>query len=330
MKRFAMFVMAAALMVLMTVSVSEAAAKYKMKIASVGSEQHASTPALREFKKYVEEKSGGEIEVSLHINASLGGDREMTEAMQLGTVEAAIVGSSILATFEPTFNIFEFPFLFKDDETAKRLIDGELGDLLDANIQKQDLRIIGYGVNGFRHTTNNRGPIHTPADMSGLKIRTMENPIHIATFKLFGANPTPINFGELYTALSQKTVDAMECPINLIYTPKFYEVQKYLSLTGHLYAVAPLTVSEIFFGRLPQNLRDIVIEGGKVYTEKQRAGTIAEEEEMLQKLKDEGMIVNDLTEAEKEEFKKLSMPVYAQFENRVGKDLLDRVIEANK
>ena len=87
--------------------------------------------------------------------------------------------------------------------------------------------------------------------MKGLKIRTMENPIHIATFKALGANPTPMNFGELYTALSQKTVGVMECPINLIYTPKFYEVQKYMSLTGHLYAVAPLTVSEIFFKKLP-------------------------------------------------------------------------------
>lgn len=329
MKRYSALVLSL-LFLFLCAAGSEAAAKYKMKIHSVGSEQHASTPALREFKKYVEQKSNGQVEVSLHINASLGGDREATEAMQLGTIEAGIIGSSILATFEPTFNIFEFPFLFKDDATAKKLIDGELGVALDKALQKQDLRIIGYGVNGFRHTANNRGPIKVPADMKGLKIRTMENPIHIATFKLFGANPTPINFGELYTALSQKTVDAMECPINLIYTSKFYEVQKYLSLTGHLYAVAPLTVSEIFFGKLPKDLQQVVLDGGKIYTEAQRKGTLAEEEEMLGLLKKNGMIVNELTAAEKAEFKKLSMPVYGQFEKRVGKDLLQKVIDANK
>ena len=318
-----------ALVFFLTVVAADAAT-YKLKVGSVGSDTHPSTPALHEFKKYVEEKSNGEIEVSLHINSSLGADREMTEAMQLGTLEVGIIGTSNLANFEPAFNIFEFPFLFKDDVTAKKLIDGELGEQLDKQLQKQDLRIIGYGVNGFRHTTNNRGPIHKPEDMKGLKIRTMENPIHVATFKLFGANPTPINFGELYTALSQKTVDAMECPINLIYTSKFYEVQKYYSLTGHLYAVAPLTMSEISFRKLPKNLQDVVLEGGKVYRDKQREGTLAEEETMLQLLKDNGMIVNDLTEEEKAEFKKLSMPVYEQFEKRVGKELLQQVIEANK
>ncbi|MDR3353524.1 MAG: DctP family TRAP transporter solute-binding subunit [Synergistaceae bacterium] len=329
MKRLSVLLLVLSLLFL-TAAGSEAAAKYKIKIHSVGNEEHASTPALKEFKKHVEEKTKGDVEVSLHLNASLAGDREATEAMQLGTIEAGIIGSSILATFEPSFNIFEFPFLFKDDATAKKLIDGELGEKLNAAIQKQDLRIIGYGVNGFRHTTNNRGPIKKPSDMNGLKIRTMENPIHIATFKLFGANPTPINFGELYTALSQKTVDAMECPLNLIYTPKFYEVQKYLSLTGHLYAVAPLTMSEIFFRSLPDEYKEIIIEGGKIYTEIQRKNTIADENNMLKLLEEAGMIVNDLTEAEKNEFKKLSAPVYDQFADKVGRDFLNEVIEANK
>ena len=329
MKRYAKAVVMSLLFVFLTVSCLEAAT-YKIKIGSVGNDQHPSTLALNEFKKYVEEKSAGQIEVSLHINASLGGDKEMTEAMQLGTLEAAIIGSSILATFSQSFNIFEFPFLFKDDVTAKKLIDGELGEILDKDLQKQDLRIVGWGVNGFRHSTNNRGPIKAPADMKGLKIRTMENPIHIATFKAFGANPTPMNFGELYTALAQKTVDAMECPLNLIYTPKFYEVQKYLSLTGHLYAVAPLTMGEVFFQSLPADLQQIVMEGGKIYAEKQRKGTVDEEAQMLVLLQESGMIANELTPAEQEEFKKLCGPIYQEFEGRVGKELLQMVVDANK
>ena len=306
------------------------AATYKMKIHSVGADTHASSFALKDFKKFVEEKSKGQIQVVLYLNATLGGDRQAIEAMQLGTLESGIVGSSILATFEPKFNIFEFPFLFKDDVTAKKIVDGEIGTMLNKEIQKQDIRIIGYGVNGFRHTTNNRNPIRSAADMKGLKIRTMENPIHIATFKALGANPTPMNFGELYTALSQKTVDAMECPINLIYTPKFYEVQKYMSMTGHLYAVAPLVVSEIFFKKLSPELQKIIIDGGKIYVEKQRKLTVQEENEMLGLLKKNGMQVNDLTPAEKGELKKLCMPIYKQFESKVGADLLKKVMDANK
>ncbi len=329
MKRRSVMLVVSLMFVVLGALASEAAV-YKMKIHSVGSDMHASTFALKDFKKYVEEKSKGQIQVSLHINASLGGDRQATEAMQLGTLEAGIIGGSILATFEPKFNIFEFPFLFKDDPTAKKLIDGELGTMLDKELQKQDLRVIAYGVNGFRHVANNRGPIRKPADMKGLKIRTMENPIHIATFKLFGANPTPINFGELYTALSQKTVDAMECPVNLIYTSKFYEVQKYLSMTGHLYAIAPFVVSEIFFKRLPADLQEILLDGGRRYRDKQRSLTVEEEQDMLAKLKKSGMQVNDVSSSEKAEFKKLSAPVYKEFEGRVGKDLLEKVIAANK
>jgi len=158
MKRYSKILVMSLLFVFLAAFGSEAAT-FRMRIHSVGNEQHPSTPALQEFKKYVEEKSKGQIQISLHINASLGGDREATEAMQLGTLEAGIIGSSIVATFEQKFNIFEFPFLFKDDATAKKLIDGELGELLNTELIKRDLHVIGFGVNGFRHTTNNRGPI---------------------------------------------------------------------------------------------------------------------------------------------------------------------------
>lgn len=329
MKHYSSVAIAVLLIFLLSVCGAEATT-YKMKVHSVGADTHASSYALKDFKKYIEEKSKGQIQVLLYLNATLGGDRQAIEAMQLGTVEAGVVGSSILAVFEPKFNIFEFPFMFKDDVTAKRIIDGEIGEMLNKDIQKQDIRILGYGVNGFRHVTNNRGPIRKAEDMKGLKIRTMENPIHIATFKALGANPTPMNFGELYTALSQKTVDSMECPINLIYTPKFYEVQKYMSMTGHLYAIAPLTVSQIFFKKLSPDLQKIIIDAGKLYVEKQRKLTIQEENDMLALLKKSGMQVNDLTAAEKAALKKLCMPIYKQFESKVGSNMLKKVIDANK
>lgn len=329
MKRLTIYIFALFIFTMLTAGLTEAATTYKMKIGSVGSDTHPSTPALRDFKKYVEEKSNGQIQVTLHINSVLGGDRQMIEAMQLGTLEGAIVGTSILATFEPKFYIFEFPFLFNNHQAAIKFLDGTGGESINKAMQKQDVRIIGYGVNGFRHVANNRNPIHKPEDLKGLKIRTMENPIHIATFKLLGANPTPMNFGELYTALSQKTVDAMEMPINLTFTSKFYEVQKYYSLTGHLYAVAPLCTSEIFFRTLPDNLKQIALEGGKIYTEKERQGTIDEENSMLKILREKGMAINELSETEKNVFKKTTEPIYKQFEDKVGKDLLNAAMKSN-
>lgn len=328
MKRFSIFLLVALMAISYGMDFAEAAT-YKMKIGSVGSDEHPSTPALRDFKKYVEEKSNGQIQVSIHINSVLGGDRQMIEAMQLGTLESAIVGSSLLATFEQKFNIFEFPFLFNSHNAAIKFLDGSNGELLNKEMQKQDVRILAYGVNGFRHIANNRAPIHRPEDMKGLKIRTMENPMHIVTFKLLGANPTPMNFGELYTAMSQKTVDAMEMPISLTYTSKFYEVQKYYSLTGHLYAVAPLCVSEIFFRTLPDDLKKVLLDAGKIYAERERKLTLDEDRNTLKELRAKGMVINELSNAEKAVFKNVTAPVYKQFESKVGRDLLQSAIDAN-
>ncbi|MDR1884721.1 MAG: DctP family TRAP transporter solute-binding subunit [Synergistaceae bacterium] len=329
MRRFSTVIVMGLLFVLLSLPAAEAAAKFKMKLHTVGAETHASVPSLREFKRYVEEKTGGDIEVSLHINASLGGDRQAIEAMQLGTLEGGIVGGSIVAVFEPKFNVFEFPFLFNNHDAAIKFLDGPNGEILDKELQKQDVRIIGWGVNGFRHISNNRGPITKPDDLKGLKIRTMENPIHLSTFKLLGSNPTPMNFGELYTALSQKTVDAQENPVTLVYTSKFYEVQKYYSLTGHIYAVAPFAVSEIFFRQLPEEYQKVVIEAGKVYTDMERKLTFEEEDNMLAELRKNGMEVNELSDAEKEVFKKQVMPVYDEFRDRVGDELMNAVLKAN-
>jgi tripartite ATP-independent transporter DctP family solute receptor len=328
-RRFSNVIIIGLLFALLLPSVSEAAARFSMKIHTVGSETHASSMSLREFERYVEEKTGGDIAVSLHVNASLGGDRQAIEAMQLGTLEGGVVGGSIVALFEPKFNVFEFPFLFNDHDAAIRSLDGQCGKILDREMQKRGVRIIGWGVNGFRHISNNRGPITKLDDMKDLKIRTMENPIHLMTFKLLGANPTPMDFGDLYAALSRKTVDAQDNPVNLVYTSKFYEVQKYYSLTSHIYAVAPFAVSETFFRKLPDDYKRIVTDAGKIYTDMERKLTFEEEDGMLAELRKNGMEINTLSDAEKETFKKQVMPVYSKFKGSVGNELMNAVLESN-
>lgn len=326
----AILLVVCALMVLVSAQSAMAAKVYKMKLHSVGSETHQAQQSLLDFKKFVEEETKGEVQVTLHINAALGGDRQATEAMQLGTVECGIIGTSTLATFAPRFNVFDLPFAFKDFETAYKIIDGPLSEKLAKDLEAQGLRIIGWGVNGFRNVSNNKQPIRTPADMSGMKIRCMENPIHIATFKAMGANPTPMSFAELYTALAQKTVDGQDNPVVLTYSSKFYEVQKYYSLTGHIFAVAPLVVSESFFQSLPKEYQEVVLEGGKRYEVSERKATEKQDVEMLTLLKATGMEVNELTDAERGMFVKATKPVYEEFEEVISKEIMDIVREGQK
>jgi tripartite ATP-independent transporter DctP family solute receptor len=308
---------------------SEAAAKYKMKYAGVGSDTHPNTKAAAELAAFLAEKSNGELEMSVFRNAALGGDRQVTEGMQIGTVELGVVGSSVLVAFEPKVGVFDFPFIFKTEEAAYKALDGEVGDTIRELLLKKGLRVLAYGTNGYRHTTNSRNPIHKPEDLKGLKIRTMENPIFVEMFKLMGASPTPMSFSELFTALQQKTVDAQENPILLIYSSKLYEAQKYISKTGHVYAVAPLLMSETFYQSLPPEHQKTVIEGGKFFEKRQRELMHENEELFETEMRKAGIEINELTSEEKDEFIKTCQEIYTKFEASVGKDLLDKAIAAN-
>ena len=304
---------------------------YKIKLAYLPPEAQSTHIGARDyFKKYVEEKSKGQIIVELYPNGVLGGDRQVIEAVQLGTIHMTIPAAAVLSGFEPKFQVLDFPYLFKDKASAYRALDGDLGKKLNSLLLPLGMRNLVFAENGFRHTTNNRAPIYKPEDMKGLKIRTMESPVHIASFKALGANPTPMNFGELYTALQQKTVDAMECPIPLIYTSKFYEVQRYCSLTGHFYAATAVLINENYFQSLPKDLQKIIQDGANLFRKEQRKLSEKQDSEMLEALKKAGMKVNDITPEQKKLFINATQPVYREFKKLVGQDLLDMARKANK
>lgn len=303
---------------------------YTIKLAYVVPETQSTHIAAKEvFKKYVEEKSNGRIKVELHPNGELGGDRQAIEAVQLGTIQMTIPAAAVLSGFEPKFQVFDLPYLFKSKEAAYKALDGELGKKLSDLLIPLGLRNLAYGENGFRNITNNKGPINSPADLKGVKIRTMENPVHMATFKALGANPTPISFGELYTALQQGTVDAEENPIPLVYTSKFYEVQKYYTLDGHVYAATAVLINNDFFNSLPEGLQQIIVEGAEKYKDEQRKLSSQQDTEMLQALKDKGMQINELTPEQKQEFIDATLPVYDQFKDVLGEDLINLAKQAN-
>lgn len=304
---------------------------YTIRVGYLVPEEHSAHIQSVKFKEKLEEESGGRLKVELYPNGQLyGSDREAIEAVQLGNLEMTIPAVAPLASFNEKFLVFDLPFLFNDYDAAYSALDGELGQELLASLEENDLKGLAFGENGFRHVSNNEGPIESPEDMEGLKMRTLENPLHTDTFEAFGANASPFAFGELYTALQQGTYDAMECPISLYYTNKFYEVQDYLSLTGHVYAAAILLANNDFYNGLPEDLQELVMDASEEFRDEQRELAQQQDVEFLEQLKAGGMQVNDLTAEQRNEFRKAAQPVYEKYEDQIGKDLIDRALAANE
>ena len=295
-----------------------------LRISHVLQEDHPTHKTLVDiFKPEIESNSDGRIKVEIYPNAQLGSDRQAIEAVSLGTLEMSVPGGPVLSGFYEPYMVYDLPFLFDDRQAVYKAMDGELKDKLAEGLLEQDIIILGIGENGFRHVTNNTGPIYEPADMKGLKIRTMENPLHMAAFSNFGANPTPMAFGELFTALQQKTVDAQENPVAIIRSSRFEEVQKYLSLTGHVYANCPYIVNKGFWEGLDDSLKQVVQAAVDKTVVAQRDMLASMEDELIEQLKQAGMEVNELTAEQKKVFADLSQPAYDIFVEKFGNELIE-------
>lgn len=308
-----------------------AAPKYTIKVACVDSDSHPTMIALNKiFKKQVEADSKGQIKVELYPNGQLGGDRESCEAVQMNTVQMAIPANSAMAGFDKRMQILDLPYLFTSRKAAFEAADGALGKKLNSILAAKGMLVLGYMENGSRHLSNNRKPVYTPADLKGIKLRTMENKLHIEYFKKLGANPTPIAYGELYTALQQKTVDAMEAPYALYLDGKFYEVQKYLSETGHVFSFEMLVFSKKFMEKLPKDLQAIVTKAAKNTMISQRKAMVAYEQASKKALIAKGLKVNELTEAQKKPFVAASRAVAKDFSDVFGKEIMDIAFKPQK
>lgn len=313
-----------------TSSSGEEQDQYIIRIAYLVSEEQSTHLAAKSFKEKLEKESDGRLKVELYANGQLyPSDREGIEAVQLGNIEMTIPAVAPLASFNKKFMVFDLPFLFNDHDAAYRALDGELGDKLLAELENNDMKGLVFAENGFRHMSNNEGPIEEIADLKGLKYRTLENPVHTDTFKAFGANASPFAFGELYTALQQNTYEAMESPISLYYTNKFYEVQEYLTLTSHVYAATILLMNNDFYNSLPEDLQELVQTASEEYRTEQREIAQKQDVEFLEKLKEEGMQVNELTEEQRDEFKTAAQSVYDKYVAEIGEDLVNMAEEAN-
>jgi tripartite ATP-independent transporter DctP family solute receptor len=217
------------------------------------------------FKRYVEDRSGGQIKVEIYPANELGSEREQIEGVQLGSIQMCNISEGTVGIFFPEILATALPYAFRTYTEAWQVLDSPfMKKLMDEMRKKTGVRCLDVNQNGFRNFSNNIHPVKTPADLKGMKIRTMEHRGHMKMVESLGANPVPIAWGELYTALQQKVVDGQENPPSLVLAMKFYEVQKYYTLDGHIYSIDFTFINDKFYNSLPENLRQIVYEGADI------------------------------------------------------------------
>jgi TRAP-type transport system periplasmic protein len=305
--------------------------KVEAKIIRAGiglNDQHPQYLGLLKFKEIVEEKTDGQIKVETYHSGQLGDDRTMTEGLQLGSQEVTIPSTAPLANFVPEFSVFDFPFLFPTEQVADKVLDGEVGQRLLGKLADQNLIGLAYWENGFRNVTNSKRGIATVEDFKGLKLRTMENDLHLEAFRALGANPTPMAFTELFTAMQQGTVDGQENPYATIYLQKFYEAQKHVSNTNHIYSPFVFLMSKSFFDGLTAEQQTIVkeaaVEAGLYERELNREANA----KYLADLQTEGMTYTEISEEEHLKMKALVQPVIDKYAEKIGKEIVQEVYDA--
>ena len=302
--------------------------KITIMAAHVVSTETTQHKAFMEFKRLVEERSDGNIEVDIYPDGQLGGEREMIESTQAGNIQMSSPSVGVLANFSSALQIFDFPFIFKDSKTAHEVVDGEFGQELLKGLEQSGLVGLNYGELGYRHLSNNKGEIVTPKDINGLKIRTMEVPMHIAFWKEVGANPTPLAFTEVFTGLSQGVVDGVENVLGLIHSGKFHEVSKYITTTGHIYDPEIYIMNKDFFNSLSKENQEIIqssINDTVTYLRELNSSIDAE---LRVKLEEEGAIFRDLTDEEYNAWIEASVPFYEKNADKVDKEKLIQLLEA--
>lgn len=283
---------------------------------------HKATTAMAE---YVTQESEGKLVIRVYPNAALGRGDTLAENIALGTVDMGTAGPGLLSRLEPAWGLIAGQYVFKSVDSMFKVLDGPIGDdIKDRLLTKRGMRTLGIGYLGKRHLTANK-PIYRPEDLKGLKIRIPKIPLRRAAFIAWGASPTPMAFSEVYLALQQGVVDGQENPLAQITAAKFYEVQKYLILTGHALNPEILLMNEKKFQDLPEDYRKILLRGAKVYEETSFTEYRTLKSEFLDKVLDEGMIV---MKPDVEAFRKAVRDVPYQFEKEWGEGLYDRILQA--
>lgn len=281
--------------------------------------------AAERLASQLAEKTDGRITIEIYPSSQLGSEREAIESIQLGNMDMTFVSSAVLGSFNQEFFALDIPFIFTDRDSVYRVLDGEIGQGLLDSLEKVGIKAVGYWENGFRQLTNNKKVIRTPDDLKGMKMRTMENEVHIAAWREEGANPAPLAFGELFTALQQGTFDAQEGPINLFYDMKFYEVQKFISKTNHVYSPWPVLINPDVYARFSDADKEVFMQIMKETTDYQRGLAQKADDAAVEKMKD--VTITELTPEEQAAFSSRMGPIHDLVKKKIGADIVDRIIK---
>jgi len=304
---------------LASVGVSEAAT---IKFGIGHPPTHSFVKATEKFKELIEKRTNGQLKVEIFPSSQLGGEREMQEMVALGTLEMSVSGITVI--YEPLYALLEAPFLYRDRDHIKKVMASPIVAELGESLLKKGIRYIGFYENGFRNITNSKRAINAPADVKGLKIRTPENLAQIETFKALGAVATPMAFSELYNALAQGVVDGQENPLQNIWNGKFYEVQKHLAMTGHIYNSAYILISDKFWSGLSADHRKALAESIQEASAFQLDMVANLDKQLLEDMKAKGMQV---TMPDRNAFRTATAPAYDVFYAKFG-DRAKKIIEA--
>lgn len=298
------------------------AADITLRFGHVGNPGSLFEASANAFAECANGKLGDRAEVQTFGSSQLGNDRELLQKLKLGQVDFSLP-SSVMSSVAPEFGVFEMPYIVQDRDHMRR-IQEQLGDVFQEAALSQGYRIIAYFENGFRHITNNTRPITVPEDLQGIKLRTPNGAWRVKMFQLYGANPTPMAFSEVFTALQTKVIDGQENPYAQIASAKFQEVQEYLSITGHVYTPGYVLVAENRWQRLPEDVRaDLEACGAEsqnfVYEHAAQLET-----DLLEVIRAAGVQIN---EADKQAFIAASAPIYEEFATTVegGAELIERM-----
>jgi tripartite ATP-independent transporter DctP family solute receptor len=300
-----------------------AAAQTTMRISiSIAQNSHQGI-AVDTFAKEVEKRTAGRYKVQPFYSGSLGGERESIEAVQLGTQELTFSSSGPVPNFVPEAKILDIPFLFRDKAHARAVLDGPIGQEMLAKFDSKGFKALAWGENGIRHMTNSKRSVTAPEDLKGLKMRTMENPVHVAAYKGLGIVTTPMAFPEVFTALQQGTVDGQENPLSVIMASKFDQVQKHLTLTGHVYSPGIFLMNKASFDKLSAADKQAFLDAAKEGVKANRGRVDEDDAKGVAELRNKGMTV--VENVDKSKFVAMLAPVNAEFEKQFGKANIERI-----
>jgi TRAP-type transport system periplasmic protein len=280
----------------------------------------------RLFKQGLEQRVGERVDVQLFPNRALGDERPMLDGMRLGTVDMGVITNAVIAQVEPAFQVNDMPFLFANAEQGHRVLDGTVGAALRQRLEARGVVPLGYMEGGFRHMINNVRPITRPEDLRGIKFRVLQSPIYIEMYRSLGGNAVPMAWSETFTAVQQGAVDGLEIPLGIIDQNRYYEVTRFLSLTGHIYSMIGLLMAKRTFDRLPADLKTAVQEAATEARGIQRRTNAQATAGFLTNLRARGMQVNEVPD--KAAFRRGVLPMYENFRGQIGADIIRDALAA--